>query len=134
MKKVWNITGMPGGPSARTLVLFGQSVRPGRYVKVDDGLLETAHKTKKDAKAGLVHIGDKLPKGYPGMLNIPRIASSPKRVSGHTPAVKPAAPKPAPKTVTKKETVSVKEEVKVATKPVKLSSKKRGGEEKSGGK
>jgi hypothetical protein len=131
MKKVWNITGMPGGPPARTLMLFGQSVRPGRYVKVDDDLLKNAHKTKKNEESGLVHVGDKLPKGYPGMLNVPRVAASPKRVDGHGKAALEAAAKTPLKAAKK---VEVTEEVKVASKPVKLSTKKRGSDEKSGGK
>jgi len=129
MKKVWNVTGMPGGHPARTLMLFGQSVRPGRYTKVEDDLLKRAHKTKKDAELGFVHIGDKLPKGYPGMLNIPRVASSPKRVAGHgSKAV--AAPTPA----SPKKAEPVKEPVKMAGKPVTLPIKKKKGDEKSGGK
>ena len=133
MKKVWNITGMPGGHPARTIMLFGQSVRPGRYVKVEDDQLKRAHKTKNDAELGFVHIGDKLPKGYPGMLNIPRVASSPKRVEGHgSRAVAAPTPTPPKKAAPVKE--PVKEPVKMAGKPVTLPTKKKKGDEKFGGK
>jgi hypothetical protein len=65
MQKVWNITDHPGSEVApSTLMLFGKRVLPGRYVKVEDAQLKNAHKTAKDVKAGLIHIGDKLPDTY----------------------------------------------------------------------
>ena len=63
--RVWNITDHPETKcSARTTMIFGRSVAPGKYVTIEDDLLKGAHKLNKDAAARMVHIGNDLPADY----------------------------------------------------------------------
>ena len=56
--RIWNVTDDPATDLVpRILTVFGVAVSPGRFILVDSGRLEGAHKLKKDEEAGLVFIG-----------------------------------------------------------------------------
>ncbi|NNL48481.1 MAG: hypothetical protein HKO76_08960 [Acidimicrobiia bacterium] len=64
-QKVWNVSDDPGTPvAARTIMVLGKAVPPGRYIWVDEDRLKRAAKVKKAAEDGLLFIGEKLPKAY----------------------------------------------------------------------
>src|SRR5574337_229278 len=67
MEKVWNITDHPNTKvREQALVIFGQTVLPGSYVKVPASRLKNAHKLKKEIAAQMAHVGAEPPADYAG--------------------------------------------------------------------
>lgn len=103
-QKVWNVSDDPStAVPARTIMVLGKAVLPGRFIYVDDKRLARAHKVKKDVEAGLLFVGAKLPASY--------LASKQSKIhlkmpAGHKRAHGPSKPakvvtKPAAKAATK---------------------------------
>jgi len=87
MQKVWNITDGPRyRGAARTIMLFGKTVPPGRYVLVPEARLARAHKLVKDIDAGMVHVGD-LPGWYLASKKPPRVPFPIGHSRAHGPAL-----------------------------------------------
>jgi hypothetical protein len=119
-QKVWNVSDDPStAVPARTIMVLGKTVLPGRFIYVDDKRLARAHKVKKDVEAGLLFVGPKLPAAYlaskQSKIHL-KMPAGHKRAHGPDkpakvvakPAVKAAAkpaPKPAPKPAVKAEKV-----------------------------
>jgi hypothetical protein len=98
--KVWNTTDHPASKTKpHKRMILGHSVAPGRSIEVDDKVLEGATKLKKEAAAGLVFIGDKLPAAYKAKKPKPkpRMARGAARAHGtQATPIKKAASAPAP--------------------------------------
>jgi hypothetical protein len=119
-QKVWNISDDPSTPvPARTLMVLGKTVLPGRFIYVDDKRLARAHKVRKDVEAGLLFIGPKLPAAY--------LASKQSKVHLKMPAGHKRAhgPDKVAKTLTKAETKVTKTVTKAAAKVEKAEDKKK---------
>ena len=74
MQRVWNITDDASKPeiASQVMMVLGAKVRPGRFVKIDDARLKTAHKVHKDVENGLLFIGDKPPyRGRKKLVKLP---------------------------------------------------------------
>ena len=94
MKKIWNITDHPETEvETRVVVVFGQKILPGGYIRVEDEQLVNAHKLEKDIAAGLVSVGDEPPAGYLIAKGVMPAATVKSRVQVHgeslTPAIEP---------------------------------------------
>ena len=99
-QKVWNVSDDPSTEvPARTIMVLGRAVLPGRFIYVDDKRLARAHKVKKDVEAGLLFIGAKLPAAYLATKKTKvhlKMPAGHKRAHGPPPKAK-KAPKSAPK-------------------------------------
>jgi len=103
-QKVWNVSDDPSTEvPARTLMVLGKTVLPGRFIYVDDKRLARAHKVKKDVEAGLLFVGPRLPANYLASkqskvhLKMPaghKRAHGPDKVAPKVKAAKPAKPAP----------------------------------------
>jgi hypothetical protein len=108
--KIWNISDGPNPDvTPQNVMVMGKLLKPGQALMIEEGKLKNAHKVKKEAAAGLLHIGKKAPADYL-MLKHPehrKIPPGATRSQGKkkTPAAAPPPPK------------EVKEEVKELPKP-----------------
>lgn len=119
-QKVWNISDDPStAVPARTIMVLGKAVMPGRFIYVDDKRLGRAHKVKKDAAEGLLFIGPKLPAAY--------LASKQSKVHLKVPAGHKRAhgPDKVAKTVAKAAAKVTKTVTKAAVKVEKAEDKKK---------
>jgi hypothetical protein len=103
-QKVWNVSDDPSTDvAARTIMVFGKSVPPGRFVWAEDSRLARAHKIKKDIENGLLYVGALPPKSYLDSKGRKKHLSLPKgHKRAHGPDVKAKPAKPAPPPAMKK--------------------------------
>lgn len=119
-QKVWNISDDPSTPvPARTLMVLGKTVLPGRFIYVDEKRLTRAHKVKKDVEAGLLFVGAKLPAAY---LTSKQSKIHLKMPAGHKRA---HGPDKVVKTMSKAAAKVTKTTVKAAAKVEKAEDKKK---------
>lgn len=97
MSKIWNITDSPSVDiSSHSRMVFGQRVHPGKYMRVDEKMLEKAHKVQADIDRGYLYVGDKPPQKYLVALNRVRLQypANGVRTHQHRAPLYTAAPKP----------------------------------------
>ena len=100
--KLWNISDWPAtSVKPQSVMALGVTVHPGGSVEVDATLLEKAHKTNADIKAGLLFKGDKPPKEYLAAMGRKKRLKRPKKGAashgeGATPVEAKAEAMPAP--------------------------------------
>ena len=70
MTRIWNVTDDPSTDVvAQKLVVMGKEIMPGRFIQVDEALLERAHKLKNEIARKLVYVGKNPPGRYAAVKN-----------------------------------------------------------------
>lgn len=73
LTRVWNITdGGQQDVKSHNRMVLGESLKPGRYVQVDEASLEGATKLHADVDAKMLHIGKRPPEWYLKLKKPPR--------------------------------------------------------------
>lgn len=100
MTKIWNISDGPNPDVApQNVMVMGKLLKPGQAMSVDEANLKTAHKVRKEAASGILHIGKKAPPDYL-MMKHPehrKLAPGVARSQGAPKAPAPATAKAEPK-------------------------------------
>ena len=63
--RIWNVTDDPSTDVvAQKVVVLGKEILPGRFIQVDEAVLERAHKLKGEIDLKLVYVGKNPPARY----------------------------------------------------------------------
>jgi hypothetical protein len=97
MTRIWNVTDDPSTDVvAQKVVVLGKEIMPGRFIQVDEAVLEHAHKLKVEIEQKHVYIGKNPPAQYASVKKPAKAGLNPliARSHGEVPmeAIKAAAP------------------------------------------